>query len=239
MTSPLPHERAIAAFALADVSTSPAQQSCDARVLLRIITHPTDTSGTKISDDWIDTMWSAADALTLFDAEYVAPLIAALIRYKRSMPNPAAQQLAYLVGRLRMNQPFIIEWLIKLLITNPSQNVKARALQSLAWMGREVAQRTIAIISSEGNDTLTIKQFIEELALWRQQLPRFSVGDFRLDTPVNAPDPIYLRRKAIEALAWIGDRQTLRELDTECQYWPLELRTQWYISRDSIQRRIR
>lgn len=238
MTSPLPHERAIAAFALADVSTSPAQQSCDARVLLRIITRPTDTSGTKISDDWIDTMWSAADALTLFDAEYVAPLIAALIRYKRSMPNPAAQQLAYLVGRLRMNQPFIIEWLINLLITNPSQSVKARALQSLAWMGREVAQRTIAIASSERNDTLTIKQFIEELALWRQQLPRFIAGEFRLDTPANAPEPIYLRRKAIEALAWIGDRQTLRELDTECQYWPLELRTQWYSSRDSIQRRI-
>ncbi|MDW8405402.1 CHAT domain-containing protein [Chloroflexus sp.] len=238
ITSPLPHERAIAAFALADVSTSPAQQLCDARFLLRVITRPADTAETRISDDWIDTMWSAADALTLFDHEYVVPLLTALIRHKRSMPNPAAQQLAYLVGRLRINQPFVIDWLIKLLITNPSQNVKARALQSLAWMGGEIAHRTIAIADSENNDSLTIKQFIEEIALWRQPFPRFTIGEFRIETPTNVLTPAYLRRKAIEALAWIGDRQTLRELDTECQYWSLELRTQWYITREGIQERI-
>ncbi|ACL26252.1 CHAT domain-containing protein [Chloroflexus aggregans] len=239
ITSPLAPERAVAAFALADVSISPIQQACDARFLLRIITHPLDTSTTTISSEWMDTMWSAADALTLFDPEYVTPLIAALIRHKRSMPNPAAQQLAYLVGRLRIDQPFIIDWLIHLLINNPSQNVKARALQSLAWIGEGATNRSITIAEGERNNKLTIKQLIEEIALWQVPLPRFVEGEFTLEMSAASLSPIYLRRKAIEALAWIGDRNTLRELDSKCQYWPLELRTQWYISRESIQQRIR
>ncbi|MEF3275118.1 MAG: CHAT domain-containing protein [Chloroflexus sp.] len=237
-TSPLAPERAISAFALADVSTSPTRQLLDARFLLRIITSPTDTFTTRVSDDWMDTMWSAADALTLFDPEYVIPLITTLIRRKRSMPNPAAQQLAYLVGRLRINQPFVIDWLIKLLVTNPSQNVKARALQSLAWIGSEATNREITIDSGARNSTLTVKQLIEEIALWQQKLPRFTTGEFVIDIPNASTSPIYLRGKAIEALAWIGDHVTMRELDNECQSWPLELRTKWYTTRASIQQRI-
>lgn len=232
--SPLPSERAIAAFALADVSTTPAQQLCDARFLLRVITAPSDTTATRISDDWIDTMWAAADALTLFDPEYVVPLIVTLIRRKYSMPDPAAQQIAYLAGRLRINQPVVIEWLISLLITNPRQNVKARALQSLAWIGNTAANHPIAL--ADGHEPLTVKQLIEEIALWRQALPHFALGTFQLDLPNNSDQPVYLQRKAIEALAWIGDKQTLSELDKYYQHLPLELRTQWYVTRSNLQR---
>ncbi|WP_298817408.1 CHAT domain-containing protein [Chloroflexus sp.] len=236
-TSPLAPERSIAAFVLADVSEAPANQLHDARFLLRLITSPTDTIETRVSDDWIDTMWSAADALTLFDPEYVTPLIAALIKHKRSMPNPAAQQLAYLVGRLRMKQPFVIDWLIGLLVTNPSQNVKARALQSLAWIGSEATNRMIVIDGEARDNALTVKQLIEEIALWRQTLPRFTNGEFVVDFPAHTSSPIYLRGKAIEALAWIGDRDTLRELDSDCQNWPLELRARWHTARAIIQER--
>ncbi len=238
VTSPLPPERALAAFALADVSATPTQQLQDIRFLLRVITRPLDNAQTRLSDDWIDTMWAAADALTLFDAEYVTPLLVTLIRHKRSMPNAAAQQLAYLAGRLRIDQPVVIDWLIALLITNPAQSVKARALQSLAWIGREASERTIALADSPNDDSLTIKQLIEEIALWRQPFPRFTIGEFILDGASNFSTPLYLRRKAIEALAWIGDRSTLRELDTEYATWPLELRAYWYTTRDTIQQRI-
>jgi len=233
-TSPLAPERAIAAFALADVSTTPSQQLCDARFLLRMIVAPSDTINTPISDDWVDTMWAAADALTLLDPEYVIPLIITLIRRKPDMPAPAAQQIAYLAGRLRINQPLVIDWLLTLLIINPSQSVKARALQSLAWIGESAASRTIAIV---GGSSLTIKQLIEEIALWRQPLPTFAIGTFQQAFSISGNQALYLRRKAIEALAWIGDRNTLRELDSYFKYWPLELRTQWYISRSSLLRR--
>ncbi len=235
-SSPLAPERAIAAFALADVSTTPLQQLCDARFLLRVIVAPSDTIDTCISDDWIDTMWAAADALTLLDPEYVIPLLVTLIRRKPDMPDPAAQQIAYLAGRLRINQPLVIDWLLKLLITNLSQSVKARALQSLAWIGESAASRAVAIVDGERQSSLTVKQLIEEIALWRQPLPRFAIGTFRPAFSLSGDQAIYLRRKAIEALAWIGDRNTLRELDSYFKYWPLELRTQWYLSRASLLR---
>jgi hypothetical protein len=235
-SSPLAPERAIAAFALADVSTTPLQQLCDARFLLRVIVAPSDTIDTCISDDWIDTMWAAADALTLLDPEYVIPLLVTLIRHKPDMPDPAAQQIAYLAGRLRISQPLVIDWLLKLLITNLSQSVKARALQSLAWIGESAASRAVAIVDGERQSSLTVKQLIEEIALWRQPLPRFAIGTFRPAFSLSGDQAIYLRRKAIEALGWIGDRNTLRELDSYFKYWPLELRTQWYLSRASLLR---
>ena len=49
--------------------------------------------------------------------------------------------------------------------------------------------------------------------------------------------PAYLRRKAIEALAWIGDAETLRDLGDEVGEWPLELREHWYLAAATIRER--
>ncbi|NTW03531.1 MAG: CHAT domain-containing protein, partial [Oscillochloris sp.] len=104
-SSPNPPERALAAFALGDMVNTEGKKLQDARLLLRIILGPNDTADQIISPDWEDTMWAAADALTLFEPSQVIPLLTVLVRRKRAIPNSAAQQLAYLAGRLRATTP--------------------------------------------------------------------------------------------------------------------------------------
>lgn len=234
--SPSPPERALAAFALGDMPDREDRKLQDARQLLRVILSPDDSVIERISDDWEDTMWAAADALTLFEAGQVAPLMRVLITRSRSMPDSAAQQLAYLAGRLRATDPDIVEWLIALLVTNPSQSVKAKALQSLAWMGMGIPRRRLAL--PDGRPGPTLQELIQEIAAWRPirelELGRFEV---KLRESDGGGSPLYLRRKAIEALAWIGDRDTLKEIGGQALSWPLELREHWYVAAATIRAR--
>jgi hypothetical protein len=154
------------------------------------------------------------------------------------MPDSAAQQLAYLAGRLRATDPDIVEWLIALLVTNPSQSVKAKALQSLAWMGMGIPRRRLAL--PDGRPGPTLQGLIQDIAAWRPirelELGRFEV---RLRDSDAGGSPLYLRRKAIEALAWIGDRDTLREIGGQALSWPIELREHWYVAAATIRGRAR
>ncbi len=235
-TSPHPPERALAAFALGDMIDTTYRKLLDARQLLRIIVSPTDHAGMEISDDWEDTMWSAADALTLFEPTLVAPLLTILVRRKRDLPNSAAQQLAYLAGRVRAANPTVIHWLMRLLITNPSQTIKSKALQSLAWMGMEIEHEQFTL--EDGRPGPTIKQVIQDIAAGRE-LRRFQLGIFQVNGRSSGREdtPIYLRRKAIEALAWIGDATTLSDLERHVSTWPLELREPWYQAAATIRER--
>lgn len=235
--SPNPPERALAAFALGDLVDSDGKKLLDARHLLRIILGPSDTAAERISPDWEDTMWAAADALTLFEPDQVAPLLSVLVQRKQSIPNSAAQQLAYLAGRLRASSPVILDWLIKLLITNPSQTIKSKALQSLAWMGMGIERQQLEL--GDGRPGPTLKQIIQAIAAGREirtlKLGTFSVSRRSSDI---GDTPAYLRRKAIEALAWIGDAETLLDLGDEVSEWPLELREHWYLAAATIRERI-
>ncbi|PDW00638.1 CHAT domain-containing protein [Candidatus Viridilinea mediisalina] len=230
-------ERALAAFALGDMVDEPGQKLLDARQLLRVILSPVDQEEHEIDEDWQDTMWAAADALTLFDPEQVAPLLTVLISRNEAIPDSAAQQLAYVAGRVRANNPEVIDWLIRLLVTNPSQSLKAKALQSLAWMGMGIP--SVRLRLSDGRNGPTLKTIIQHIAAGRPihglQLGSFDVR-LREDDPPDTP--LYLRRKAIEALAWIGDVATLRDLGTSFQHWPIELREQWYVAAATIKRRL-
>jgi hypothetical protein len=236
--SPSAPERALAAFAIGDMPDREERKLRDAKQLLRVILSPDDTRVERISDDWEDTMWAAADALTLFEPEQVVPLMRILVTRSRSMPDSAAQQLAYLAGRLRATDPDIVEWLIALLVTNPSQSVKAKALQSLAWMGMGIPRRRLAL--PDGRPGPTLQGLIQDIAAWRPirelELGRFEV---RLRDSDAGGSPLYLRRKAIEALAWIGDRDTLREIGGQALSWPIELREHWYVAAATIRGRAR
>jgi hypothetical protein len=238
--SPNPPERALAAFALGDMINTRGKKLQDARQLLRVILSPTDTAGEVISPDWEDTMWAAADALTLFEPSQVAPLVAVLVRRKRdirNIPNSAAQQLAYLAGRLRVTDSAVITWLIGLLIANPSQTIKSKALQSLAWMGMGVEQQRLEL--GDGRPGPTLKQLIQDIAAGRRIRP-LKLGTFSIAARQSDIDgkPTYLRNKAIEALAWIGDAATLQDIGKEIDAWPLELREQWYQAAATIRERV-
>ncbi|MFV9504107.1 MAG: CHAT domain-containing protein [Oscillochloridaceae bacterium umkhey_bin13] len=234
--SPSTPERALAAFALGDMADFDNQKLLDARHLLRIILSPGDDDDSRISAEWQDTMWAAADALTLFDPDQVAPLLTVLIRRKREIPDSAAQQLAYLAGRVRATERVVLDWLIELLVTNPSQSVKAKALQSLAWMGRGIPEMPLP--RPDGRDGPTMKELTEAIAAARE-IPALQIGTFALrfreaDPPGSAQ---YLRRKAIEALAWIGDATTLRRMEGQVPTWPIDLREEWYRAAATIRRR--
>lgn len=235
--SPNPPERAIAAFALGDLPDVESRKLLDARQLLRIILSPTEDSAEPISEDWADTMWAAADALTLFEPDQVIPLLTVLVTRAKEIPDSAAQQLAYLAGRVRASSPEVIDWLIGLVVSNPSQTVKSKALQSLAWMGLGIPDRRIQLPDARPGPTL--KQLIHDIAAWRpiRGLPpdTFALAMRRSDSDGT---PLYLRRKAIEALAWIGDAETLRDMGAVFLSWPLELREYWYQAAATIRRRI-
>ncbi|NTU80145.1 MAG: CHAT domain-containing protein [Chloroflexales bacterium] len=235
--SPSAPERALAAFALGDISDTIVNKSRDAKQLLRVIQSPTDRAEQMISDDWQDTMWAAADALTLFDADLVTPLLVIMLRHSEKIPDSAAQQLAYLAGRVRATDKEVVDWLIKLLVTNPSQSVKAKALQSLAWMGMGIPDTRLELKSGQPGPSL--KQLIQDIAAARQ-VRGLLLGDFEMK--LRATDPggsaIYLRRKAIEALAWIGDADTIKDLGTLFMSWPIELREHWYLAAATIEGRL-
>lgn len=236
--SPSSPERALAIFALADLGDDDENKLLDARFLLRVILGPSDDANTPISDDWADTMWAAADALTLFEPDQVAPLLAVLVRGNASLPDRAAQQLAYLAGRMRVADPDVIDWLLRMLITSPNQPVKARAMQSLAWIGAGAPDRVLD--RPDGRAGPTLRQVIQDIAAWRP-VQELCIGAFAVALrPDDGPDgPLYLRRKAVEALAWIGDATTLADLEVLAPSWPLELREQWHLTAATIARRLK
>lgn len=235
--SPSAPERALAAFALGDLTDTPGNKLLDARQLLRVILSPTDRADAVISEEWQDTMWAAADALTLFDPDQVAPLLTVLVTRKGEIPDSAAQQLAYLAGRVRATNKEVVDWLIRLLVTNPSQSVKAKALQSLAWMGMGIPD--VRVPMADGRDGPSVKQLIQDIAAARH-VRGLSLGDFEVKLRQSDSDghPVYLRRKAIEALAWIGDADTIRDLGSLYMSWPIELREHWYLAAATIQGRL-
>lgn len=234
--SPLPPERAIAAFAIGDLPDAASRKLLDARALLRVIV-PVGGDELKVDSDQEDTMWAAADALTLFDPDQVAPLLAGVIERNDTLPDSAIQQLAYLAGRVRVATESVRDWLIELLICHPSQTIKSKALQSLAWMGRDVPDHRLELLDGRAGPTL--KAIVQDIAAGRG-VRDLKVGAYVVTLRSGDTDnqPFYLRRKAIEALAWIGDRATLRDLGEQFANWPLELREYWYSTAASIERRM-
>ncbi len=224
--------RAVAAFALGDL----AAHLLDAKLLLRVIFNPRrDVS--EQGEDWEDTMWAAADALTLFEPESVARMLRVLIKRHKEIPHKSAQQLAYLAGRVRAQDEAVIDWLIRLLICNPAQGVKSKAMQALAWQGKSLQSRTLPGV--DGQPGLTVKQVIENIAAWRP-IPRTSVGEFIVEQTEEdlLKTPLYLRRKALESLIWIGDRQTLQFLERDVSSWDIELREVWYATAATLEARL-
>ncbi len=233
---------AVAAFALGDMALDEAE---DAGLLFARLVRPRPASLDK--DEWAETMWGAAGALTLFDAEYVADLISRFFHVQHRVPSESIQQLAYIAGRVRIDDEKVQRWLVDLLLHNPDLAIKARALQSLAWLGQALQSLDwladllyrAADDDSISQDSSLARDIVQAIASWDlQQLA--SLGTFA--APANEQEAAYLlnmRRIAIEAMALVGDQQTLTKVDTLVSGWPLELREAWHSSALVIRNRLR
>jgi hypothetical protein len=235
-------ERAVAAFALGDIASHADDE--DVRALLEIIMQTEDEQ----TDE--DTIWAATDALTLFDVRQVEPLLIELFHAEQPFPPRSIEQLAYIAGRVRAHDETIIIWLIKLFLLNPELTIKAKALQSLAWIGEDHQSQDWFLKALRSPE---IKQALQSLNVTVDQLPRnliqttiINIASWDIESMMQLgfiqemgplpPDEaaaqeraiLYLRRKAIEAVAWIGDNAIAGQLRGLVHTWPLELREAWY-----------
>lgn len=230
-------ERTVAAFALGDLAISPD----DATLLRDMIVCPPPT--TIAAEEWNDITWSAADALTLFDPERVGQLLGELFEHGPP-PEHSVRQIAYIAGRVRVQHVTVLRWLIALVLHNPDHAVKAVALRSLAWMGKGVssvgwlheAVHSLYPNGWKGSLDALVLKVVTAIVAWHVDELR-PLGAF--DGQAQDDDTtIYLRSKAIEALAWIGDGSTLDTLYQEVHTWPLELREVWYVTAKAIRARL-
>ncbi len=226
--------QAIAAFALGDLKTPRAID-----VVIRVFLSPTFSQATR---------QAAATALTLLDAALITqrvilPLLltpepSALSQPQVTPEKPHAgcddardpaqaeeqrsieatrenrqrwyPELAYLIGRLRVQHPAARAFLHRCVNEYPDVALKGLALQSLGWL----------------YDTRS-KELCEAVAL----------GDFsklKLQaTPITAAQAD-LQRKAINALYYLGDAETLRRLQSRPTTWSPELEQAFYWAIEEI-----
>jgi HEAT repeat protein len=203
-------------------------------------------------DEWDDTIWGAAGALALFDAEVVTDLLVRFFASGRPVPQRSRQQLAYIAGRARVQDRAVLTWLIELLLHDPAHATKSRALQALAWLSRSLNSLEwlddllpdLDGLSVQGPAVPLVQRIIQAIAAWDTAfLDR--LGSFQTqaaapedDEQVHQMATLDLRRRAIEALALIGNQQTLDTLYPQVPEWPLVLREAWHISSAAIRSRL-
>ena len=150
--------------------------------------------------------------LPILDAESVSKAELDPRTWKRR--NHWYERLAYLIGKIRAQGPVTRAFLDRCLYKFTSVWLKAKAIQSLGWMYDR-----------------SYKELFEQIA----------VGDFSgiaLREHLPEEEITYLRRKAIQALANIGDRETLAQLRANRTGWCTELERAFYWTSEEIHWRL-
>jgi HEAT repeat protein len=207
---------AIAAAALADLQTEEAFQ-----VLARAVY----TKGLPA-----DTGWALTDALALLDPalvtqEVIVPLI-------ESRTSHWYERLAYLIGKTRTQDATAMAFLDRCLHELKRVKTKAKAIQSVGWLQDRTKTRLLEYVAMGRFDDIekAAQQEVrgddddEDVALKQG----FSLGK------VTVEDRKFLRRKAIEALAHIGDVHTLTQLREGRVEWDAELRRAFFWTSEEI-----
>jgi HEAT repeat protein len=204
--------QSLAAVALGDLYRQGIESGLD--TLVDVFTDP-DVSGS--------IRWAVADAMTLLDPMLVTrrailPLIDEASARKAGLFGSVAwnrrafqyERLAYLIGLVRSFDPTARAFLGDRLEKDKRVAVKGKAMQSIAWL-------------YDGS--------------YKEMFERIANGDFRevlLSESVTEEDKVYLRRKAIEALAYIGDEGSLRTLRSSRSDWTPELQQAFYETSEEI-----
>lgn len=246
-----PLERSVAALALGDVAIEPS----DATLLLETIVGPPPPDVSP--REWQAALLAMADALTMFDADWVSELLLAHFPAAPAIPtipDHSASAIAYIAGRVRLTQPQVIQWLLGLLRDHPDLLVKAAAIQALGWIGTAQpllgwldaarAERELPSATNPSADE-TVRSVLADIAEWHTPTldQRASFGTMGATDPAVRRGhtlPIsHLRRTALQALALIGDAMTLARMDAAAAEWPLELRREWHTAAQDIRQRLR
>jgi hypothetical protein len=199
----------IAAFALGDLQTEEA-----GRALIAAFRDPKSGAGTR---------WAVADALTLHDPGWVArqailPFLDEKIAKQDGIFDSPAwryrasqyERMAYLIGKIRAVEPIARDFLKRCLFEFRGVGLKAMAIQSLGWLY-----------------DLGYKDLFERIATG-------DLSDIAPEGGFSKDDTISLRRQAIEALANLGDRDTLARLREGRADWARELEQAYYETSEEI-----
>ncbi len=120
--------------------------------------------------------------------------------------------LAYLIGKIRTQDPVARAFLYECLKSQPDVNLKALAIQSLGWL----------------YDVKSKKRF-EDIALGD-----FSSLNIPEDPALSTAQRQLLQRKALEALRHIGDDKTLKRFQQRPAAWSPELERAFYWTIEEI-----
>ncbi len=200
--------QAIAAFALGEINNDEAVDC-----LVSVFLDPDTPS---------QTSWAVTDALALVDpaqvvARAILPLLDETVAKTLNIDARAwrrrarwYERLAYLIGKVRAQDATTAHFLDRCLYEFRDIGVKAHAIQSLGWLNRR-----------------SYKELFEQIA----------AGDLHgvvLGANPVVTDITYLRRKAIEALARIGDLDSLNRLRRQRENWNPELEEAFYWTSEEI-----
>ncbi len=200
--------QAIAAFALGDIRT---EQAVD--LLVETFLEPEIES---------ETRWAATDALALMDPAVVTrrailPLLDKTVAEREGIDrrtwnrrNHWYERIAYLIGRIRAQHPETRAFLDRCLYQYTGVWLKAKAIHALGCMYES-----------------SYKELFEQIA----------VGDFSgvaTREHLSGKENLYLRRKAIQALATVGDRYTLARLRADRTDWGPQLERAFYWTSEEI-----
>jgi hypothetical protein len=207
---------AIAAAALADIQSEEAFHALASAVRLRGL--------------HADTSWALTDALALLDpvrvtGEVIVPLI-------EGSKAHWYERLVYLIGKTRTQDATALAFLDRCLHELWRVNTKANAIQSVGWLQDRTKTRLLEYVAMGRFDEIeeAARQGVrkgddaEDIALKKG----FALGK------ATAEDRRFLRRKAIEALADIGDADTLTLLREGRVEWDAELRRAFYWTSEEI-----
>lgn len=174
-----------------------------------------------------ETRWAITDALALLDPEEVdQEVIGKLLPTRELLDDEQFQvttaqsarwneMLIYLIGQLRNSDPRSRKYVEKFL-SDPQASfaLKGRAILALG--------------------TLNAQE-------WKDVFERVALGDFEtlnLDPKQFDKATVYLRIKALQALAEIGDRETLKVLRSRHKDWPPEVERVFYFASEEISWRL-
>ena len=202
--------QAVAAFALGDLKTDVA-----IRVLIRAFLSPHFSQ---------ETRSNAATALTLLDPaivtqEVIVPFFSTengeqrLNPITRDNPDRWHTQLAYLIGKVRPQDGRARAFLYRCLNEFPDITLKGIAMQAVGELYDTAATRRFTDIALEDFSTLNLGEHL---------LP---------------DERRYLQHKALDALFYIGDAETLRRLQQRPSSWSLELENAFYRTIERIRSR--
>lgn len=202
--------QAVAAFALGDLKTDMAT-----RVLIRAFLSPHFSQ---------ETRSNAATALTLLDPaivtqEVILPFLSPeeaeqrLNPITRDNPQPWYPHLAYLIGKVRPQDARARGFLYRCLSEYPNITLKGIAMQAIGELYDTTATRRFTDVALEDFSTL------------------------HLSAPPLPDERRYLQHKALDALFYIGDAETLRRLQKRPSSWSLELENAFYRTIERIRSR--